>query len=182
VTRPGPTTPAVRLVPVDPDGARRIRDGGCPDGLRPVDDYPDEGDQVAAGMFLQHLDAVGDPRPYGHFVITVPDEDGSLLAVGGIGFHGPPDAAGAVEIGYAVAPSWRRRGIASAGVAALIAYARDRGAVRLLARVDPGNDASVAVLLRNGFASVTSGSAAAADQVPDQVSENCQLHFRLDVR
>jgi L-amino acid N-acyltransferase YncA len=182
VTPAGGAPPAVRLVAVDAEGARRIRDGGCPDGLLPAPDYPDDGDQVAAGMFLQHREAVGDPGAYGIFVITVPSDTGVPLAVGGIGFHGPPGAEGAVEIGYAVAESWRRRGVASAALAALIAYARAHGAARLLARVDVGNDASVGVLTRNGFTATPPAVGRNADTAADQVTGECQLHFGLLLR
>ena len=39
-----------------------------------------------------------------------------LLVVGRAGFHGPPDAGGMVEVGYAVDPDFRRRGNAIAAL------------------------------------------------------------------
>lgn len=73
--------------------------------------------------------------------------------VGRVGFHAPP-VDGTVEIGYAVAPAHRRRGIAVEAATALIGMARERGARRCLASFSPGNDASRAVLARLGFAHV----------------------------
>ena len=155
----------VRLVPVDRAGARLIADGGCVAGLRPAVDYPDEGDQVAAGMVLHYWDAVGDPSPFGIFVIAVPEPAGELTAVGGIGFHGPPGSDGAVEIGYCVTPTQRRQGIAGAAVAALIGVARQYGVGRLIAETEAGNAASVSVLVTNGFRAVTIRQFHASEQL-----------------
>ena len=74
-------------------------------------------------------------------------------AVGDIGFHGPPDPAGRLTIGYQVVPAARRRGIATAGCGQLVALAWTAGAKSLQAHVEPGNRASRAVLGRNGFRS-----------------------------
>ncbi len=70
--------------------------------------------------------------------------------VGDIGFHGPP-ARGSVEIGYAVVPAWRGRGLATRACALIVEYAWSRGADHVLADVEPDNDASRKVLLGNGF-------------------------------
>ena len=76
-------------------------------------------------------------------------EDGA--AIGGVGFHGPPDA-GSVEIGYDLAESARGRGFATEAVRLLTAHALAvPGVTRVLAHTDPANTASQAVLLRAGF-------------------------------
>ena len=72
-------------------------------------------------------------------------------AVGDIGFHGPPDPAGRLTIGYQVVPAAQRRGIATAGCGQLVALAWTAGARGLQAHVGPGNRASCEVLVRNGF-------------------------------
>jgi ribosomal-protein-alanine N-acetyltransferase len=78
------------------------------------------------------------------------EEDPPTL-VGWGGFKGPPQE-GAVEIGYAVAPAWRGRGVARAAVAAMLdeAWAApDVEAVIAHTLAEP--NASVRVLQRAGF-------------------------------
>jgi ribosomal-protein-alanine N-acetyltransferase len=82
-------------------------------------------------------------------VMTV---DGADRAVGSIGFHGPPDAEGRVEVGYTVDAGYRRRGLATEAVAALFDWARrEHGVHRFRASVAPDNVASQGVIARFGF-------------------------------
>jgi ribosomal-protein-alanine N-acetyltransferase len=72
--------------------------------------------------------------------------------VGHVGFHGPPDADGMVEVAYAVDPRHRRRGHARAMLAAALRWAADDPAVRVVrASISPGNTASLATLAPFGF-------------------------------
>ena len=74
------------------------------------------------------------------------------LAVGRAGFHGPPDARGMVEIGYAVLPEHRRRGYGRAALAALLDRARREPGVRVVRlSIAPDNAASHAVARPFGF-------------------------------
>jgi RimJ/RimL family protein N-acetyltransferase len=76
-------------------------------------------------------------------------------AVGQAGFHGPPDAHGMVELGYSVAPDFRRRGYARAAFADLLARARREPTVRVLrATVSPGNVASENLVAAYGLVRV----------------------------
>ena len=45
--------------------------------------------------------------------IVLTDAAGVRHAIGSIGFHGPPDAEGRLEVGYSVDPPYRRRGFRS---------------------------------------------------------------------
>ena len=82
--------------------------------------------------------------------LFVVDEPRTLVGWGG--FKGPPDADASVEIGYAVAPSWEGRGVATAAVAALLREAwAAPGVRRVLAHTLPGPSASVRVLEKSGF-------------------------------
>lgn len=75
--------------------------------------------------------------------------------VGHAGFHGPPDADGAVEVGFTVLPHLRGNGYAQAALQALVARAAASPQVRLVrASVQPRNAASLVVVRRLGFVHV----------------------------
>jgi RimJ/RimL family protein N-acetyltransferase len=85
-------------------------------------------------------------------VIVDADRD---VVVGRAGFHGPPDADGRVEIGYAVDPRYRRRGYARAALEALLAHATgDPGVRTVRATIGPANRASSELVTQYGFAEV----------------------------
>jgi ribosomal-protein-alanine N-acetyltransferase len=72
--------------------------------------------------------------------------------IGDIGFHGPPDADGLIEVGYSVEPAWRRRGIAGEALTALLAWVeREPGVRGVTAGCAPGNAASIRLLEAHGF-------------------------------
>ena len=77
------------------------------------------------------------------------DEPRALVGWGG--FKGAPQD-GAVEIGYAIAPGWEGRGLATAAAAAMVREAwADPGVDAVLAHTLPARGASVRVLEHNGF-------------------------------
>ena len=76
---------------------------------------------------------------------------GRLELIGTIGFHNAPDETGRVEIGYRIEPAFRRRGIATECVRALLAWAETQGVHRFRASVAPGNVASLAIIRSFGF-------------------------------
>lgn len=74
------------------------------------------------------------------------------MVVGDIGFRGPADASGTVEIGYSVVPGFRQQGLACEAAAALTAWALGQpGVRRILARCREDNLGSIRVLERTGF-------------------------------
>ena len=80
--------------------------------------------------------------------------DGPIV-VGHAGFHGPPDDAGMIEIGYTVVPDLRGRGYGHAIVAALVAAAAREPGVRVVrASVSPTNEASLTLIRSAGFVQV----------------------------
>lgn len=73
-------------------------------------------------------------------------------AVGAGGFFGPPDQAGVVEIGYAMAASFREQGMATEAVTGLLDWAFGHDAVsKVVAFTEPHLTASRRVLEKTGF-------------------------------
>ncbi|MFJ8623831.1 GNAT family N-acetyltransferase [Kitasatospora sp. NPDC093550] len=84
---------------------------------------------------------------------AVSEPDG--VVVGDAGFHGPPDGAGTVEVGYTVVPGYRRQGYARAMLTALLERAAAEPGVRTVrARISPDNTASLATIAGFGFTRV----------------------------
>jgi RimJ/RimL family protein N-acetyltransferase len=147
--RPWPLAVALRLV-----------DGAAPD---PADaapwhpEYPLPDTVDALQMLLTAHRAMGTladlPRWWVHEIWVAGQ------VVGDVGFHGPPPASGpvVVEIGYAVVPALRGRGVASRACALLLDRAWRDGASQVLAETDADNGASQAVLTHNGFRRRLSG-------------------------
>ena len=92
-----------------------------------------------------------DPAPDPVFGLMMIRDARDGLAVGGIGFFGPPDADGAVEVGYGLVPAARGRGLASAALTEAIAIAATHGVREVRADTDPANLPSSRVLERAGF-------------------------------
>lgn len=79
-------------------------------------------------------------------------DDDAQVTVGQSGFHGAPDEAGMVEVGYAVDPAYRRRGYARAALEIAIDRARLEPDVRVLrATISPENEASLALVAQYPF-------------------------------
>jgi RimJ/RimL family protein N-acetyltransferase len=141
-------TPRLVLHPILPAEAARIVSGapGPHDRWHPEYPFEDELDP------LRSLAAETDADPV--FTLYQVRDAGSGLAVGGIGFFGPPDEQGAVEFGYGLVAAARGRGFAAEAVQAVARLAADHGAVLLRADTTPGNVASQRVLVRSGLIEV----------------------------
>lgn len=78
--------------------------------------------------------------------------------VGLCGYKHTPSKDGEVDIGYSIAPSRRRRGFATAAVAAILQRSEADSRVRsIVAETAVDNHASQSVLKKNGFDCIGSG-------------------------
>jgi RimJ/RimL family protein N-acetyltransferase len=83
------------------------------------------------------------------------EPEGRRHAIGTLGFHGPPDDRGRLEVGYRVEASYRRQGYTSEAVRALFDWAhREHGIRRFVASVSPTNAASLGLIRGFGFRQV----------------------------
>jgi len=72
--------------------------------------------------------------------------------IGDIGFHGAPDEAGTVEIGYSIVEQYRGRGLVGESAVAICGLVWSRPEVtRIIAQTEEGNAASAGVLRHAGF-------------------------------
>ncbi|WP_159475880.1 GNAT family N-acetyltransferase [Streptomyces caniferus] len=86
-----------------------------------------------------------------HAVVAEPEG----AVVGYAGFHGPPDEAGMVELGYSVAPAHRRQGYARAMLTELVRRSVAEPGVRTVrVTISPDNTASLATISGFGFVEV----------------------------
>ncbi|MGX4691378.1 GNAT family N-acetyltransferase [Streptomyces sp. JNUCC 63] len=145
-----PVLPAERLTleGVTPAVARDLSSGG-EGGLEWVGSVPADGTRVGAGMvFKQYEDGVFHPR-WGMYALVRREDD---RAVGAMGFHGAPDEAGRVEIGYDLVEGARGNGYATEALRALSAWALAQDGVRtVVAVIDRENTPSQNVVVRAGF-------------------------------
>jgi ribosomal-protein-alanine N-acetyltransferase len=126
------------------EGRRQI---GLPlaDGLR---EFYVSGEVSPA--WLEQLREAREADPWVHGFALV--ENGSGAIVGTAGFKGPPDAAGVVEIAYAIVADRRGRGYATETAEALVRFGFAAEAVRVVrAHTLPAESASTRVLGKCGF-------------------------------
>ena len=94
-------------------------------------------------------------RPWLGRAMVLTEDGGTRRVVGSIGFHGPPDEQGRLEVGYSVDPPYRRRGYARESVKALFDWAHaEHGISRFVASISPDNDASLNLTAAYGFRQV----------------------------
>jgi ribosomal-protein-alanine N-acetyltransferase len=97
---------------------------------------------------------VDDPTSAGWITRAIYDPK-RLVTVGQAGYHGPPDHAGMVEVGYSVDPVYRRQGYARAALVAMLDRAyREPGVRTVRASVTPSNVASRHLVAQFGFVEV----------------------------
>ena len=134
----------VTLHRISPDEARRILARTPADGDAWHEEYPLE-DELRP--LASHATSTS-PEPVFTFYSII--ENATGLAVGGIGFFGPP-TDGQVEFGYGLVEAARGRGLATDAVLTALRIATVGGATAAIADTEIGNTASQRVLVKAGF-------------------------------
>lgn len=168
--------PRVELVPLSGPVFAALADGdlAAANAVSPVPLPPSFADPGWAPVWRMRADQVAADPAHASWVTGVVWDPDRRLAVARAGFHGPPDAGGMVEIGYATAPVHRRRGYARAALAALLDRARREPDVRVVrVSIAPDNEASQGVALPFGFREV-------GEQVDEE--DGLELVYELDLR
>ncbi len=152
------TTPRLHLIPhlpadllalVESDVAYEACAGvRAAAGLR---DFFVSGDLSAAWMAQLRAAPSADPWTLGFAVVEL----ASNTVVGTVGFKGPPDADGTVEVAYGIVPACQGQGYATEAAEAAIAFAQaDARVRRVIAHTLPMASASTRVLTKLGFTHV----------------------------
>ncbi|WP_432126296.1 GNAT family N-acetyltransferase [Streptomyces sp. bgisy082] len=141
-------TARLLLHPLTVDVAERIVSRTPLAGDLWAEGYPQDGDVRGCGGFLRGVAERGDPGVFRAYEIRLLD---SGVAVGGIGFHGPPDEVGVVTVGYGLVPGVRGKGYASEALRALLETARVAGVTGVKGDADLDNPASHRVMEAAGM-------------------------------
>lgn len=152
-----PSTPSVRFVPLPPHVLAALLAGDLA-AARTATGVPLSewflSDEVTWLWRLRLDQIAADPRAADWIVRAAVSAPGGVV-VGAGGFHGPPDGAGMVEMGYSTDPAYRRRGYAKAMVTELLRWAAtEPSVVTVRASISPQNAASLATIAGFGFAHV----------------------------
>ena len=105
-----------------------------------------------AGVWRMRREQIARSPADAAWVTRLVVETASGHVVGRAGYHGPPDGAGMVEVGYSIDPARRRRGYARGALVIMLETARDHPGVAVVrASVRPDNTASRLLLDQYGF-------------------------------
>jgi [ribosomal protein S5]-alanine N-acetyltransferase len=111
---------------------------------------------IFQGLYREHPDWEG----WLHWYALLSGKGVPILCAS-IGFKGPPDDTGTVEIGYSVLPDYQRMSIASEMLTCILQRAIHNNSVKsIIAETEHDNFASKRVLEKNGFIEDGKGSEA----------------------
>ncbi|WP_209307451.1 GNAT family N-acetyltransferase [Geodermatophilus sp. DF01-2] len=151
---PDPEQSQLRLVEVPAAVLHALARGEAVDtGGHPMTSYI-TGNECAGLWRMRSRQTADTPTdaPWVTRFVYVPGEN---APVGVAGFHGPPDEAGMVEVGYRIDPKQRRKGYARQALETLLAVARAHPDVRVVrATISPDNVASRSLVKGYGFEDV----------------------------
>jgi RimJ/RimL family protein N-acetyltransferase len=149
--------PQVRVVQLPAPVFRALADGDlrAANAMSPVPLTDYVAGPAWRGVWRMRSEQVEQDPANAEWVTGVIWDERQQVAVGRAGYHGLPDAAGMVEIGYAVDPAYRRRGYARAALEVLLRRAAREPLVRTVrVSIRPDNEASCRLATRYGFRKV----------------------------
>jgi [ribosomal protein S5]-alanine N-acetyltransferase len=117
--------------------------------LSPCGGEAELSDPAVTGIFAPEMAALSAQAHTPPWCGYIGRRDGVPMGFGG--FKGSPDASGEVEIGYLTFPQYEGQGVASAIAAEMIAIAKREDVAVVSAHTLAEENASTAVLRRNGF-------------------------------
>jgi ribosomal-protein-alanine N-acetyltransferase len=146
------STPRLDLVPLAPSLVAALVAGDL-DRARslapfPLDEATFAGDEYVLGLRHAQLTADPDEEPW---LLRAGVLRATGQVVGKAGFHAPPGPDRTVEIGYRVAPPYRRQGLATEMAVGLLGWAAEQGVMACVASVRPDNLPSLAIIRALGF-------------------------------
>ncbi|MEU4095831.1 GNAT family protein [Streptomyces sp. NPDC026673] len=156
-SEPHPTPKRVRFVELNAQALRMLADGDLAGGSAETGVALDAYfvSDRARSILAYRADQVAEDPSAAPWIMRVAVSEPDGAVVGDAGFHGPPDAAGVVEVGYSVVHRYRRQGYARAMLRALLVRAAAEPGVRTVrATVRSDNIASLATLAGFGFVRV----------------------------
>lgn len=98
-------------------------------GIVPSDNWPTEDTLDVLPVFVSQLERQGTPSGFETWMIV---EKRSGRVIGDIGFHGPPNELGEVEIGFGLVEGERGKGFGSEALCTLIGWVRGQECVKLI--------------------------------------------------
>jgi RimJ/RimL family protein N-acetyltransferase len=148
---------AVRILQLDLAALRALAEGDLVEAQRhvpaPLTPYLVEPD--SRHLWQMRVGQVVDDPDSAAWVTGIVVDERTGRVVGRAGFHGPPDDAGIVEVGYSIDTAERRRGYARAALRWMLARAAAEPDVRVVrASVSPDNAVSRRLVLGHGFVEV----------------------------
>ena len=91
----------------------------------------------------------------GRAIVLPATEDVGPCVIGSVGFHGPPDGAGRLEIGYSIEPGYRCRGFAREAIRTMFDWAHSTHGIKtFVASISPDNAPSLRLVDQFGFVKV----------------------------
>lgn len=141
-------TDRLKLVACDEDILLGLIDGSF-GKYKIVDDWITQDTEEALPTFLAMVKTGESLLGWGMWIMVL---KGTNLVIGGCGFIGNPDKSGSVEIGYSIAPEYRRKGLTIEACKTLIDWAFCHDEVKFVkAQCEKENIASIKLLEKLGM-------------------------------